>query len=73
MSSFDLDSLKYRKMTLDPLDQPVYGAKAFGLILNRSERQVYGDLESGRLDGFVKKRGRQYSSTPRLLLASVRP
>jgi hypothetical protein len=50
---------------LDP-DRPIYGVKAFAQVLNRSERQVYHDLESGRLD--AKKFGKTWASTPRRLL-----
>ena len=57
----------------DPLDIPIYGAEAFARVLNRKPRQVYEDLEKDRLNGFAKKWGRVWVSTPRRLLASLEP
>ena len=58
---------------LDPLDIPLYGAASFASVLNRTERQVFDDLAKGRLDGYVKKFGKIWTSTPRRLLASLEP
>jgi hypothetical protein len=48
------------------LDTPVYGAGPIGRVVNRTERQTYGDLEAGRLD--ADKFGKLWVSTPRRLL-----
>jgi hypothetical protein len=48
------------------LDVPVYGARAFAKILNRSPAQIYHDLDKGLLD--AKKWGGTWASTPRRLL-----
>ena len=58
---------------LDSLDRPIYGAEAFARVLNRTARQVYHDLENNRLDGYVKKWGNVWVSTPRRLLSSLEP
>jgi hypothetical protein len=51
-----------------------FGArKIFAKILNRTEAKVFDDLLKGRFDGYVKKVGRLYVSTPRRLLASLEP
>ena len=57
----------------DSIDRPVYGVEAFARVLNRPPRKVYDDLSKGRLDGFAKKWGRVWTSTPRRLLASLEP
>ena len=62
-----------KSFELDPADTPIYGAQAFARVLNRTPRQVFADLENGRLDGHVKKFGRRSASTPRRLLASLEP
>ena len=53
------------------LDRPVYGARTFAKILNRTPRQVYNDLENDRLD--AKKWGKTWASTPRRLLNGPGP
>ena len=58
---------------LDPADVPIYGAEAFARVLNRTERQVFDDLAKGRLNGYAKKFGKIWTSTPRRLLASLEP
>jgi hypothetical protein len=60
-------------LQIDPMDQPVWGAKNFAKILNRTEAKVFDDLAKGRFDGYVKKVGHLYVSTPRRLLASLEP
>ena len=60
-------------LDLDPLDVPVFGVQAFARVLNRPARKIYADLEAKRFDGFAKKWGRVWVSTPRRLLASLEP
>jgi hypothetical protein len=60
--------------TTDPtidLDRPVWGAREFGRILNRSERQIHHLLEAGQLAEAVEKCGGVYVSTPRKLLKII--
>jgi hypothetical protein len=65
--------IEMKSFELDPADVPIYGAEAFARVLNRTPRQVFADLENGRLDGHVKKFGKRWVSTPRRLLASLEP
>jgi len=58
---------------LDALDTPIYGVTNFARVLGRTRRQVYDDLEKKRLDGFAKKWGKVWVSTPRRLLQSLEP
>jgi hypothetical protein len=52
------------------LDLPVWGAAAFGRVINRSERQVRHLLRQGWLD--CDKCGGLFVSTPRRLLSSFK-
>ena len=53
----------------NPLDRPIYGAKSFAIVLNRTVRQIYDDLENERLD--AGKWGKVWVSTPRKLLRQL--
>ena len=57
-------------MTDKDLDTPVWGAAAFGAVINRSERQVRHLLRRHWLD--ADKLGGLYWSTPRRLLDSLK-
>jgi hypothetical protein len=50
------------------LDRPIYGARAFAEVLNRTVPQIYHDLDKNRLD--AAKWGGTWTSTPRRLLRS---
>jgi hypothetical protein len=54
---------------IDPLDRPVWYAKNFGPIINRTTPQVFALLEAGLLD--ATKVQDLWTSTPRRLLRSV--
>ncbi len=54
---------------LDPLDRPIWSAEAFGLVIQRTEAQVFHLLERGLLD--ADKVGGRWTSTPRRLLKSL--
>jgi hypothetical protein len=51
------------------LDVPVWGARAIGAVINRSERQAFHALESGHLS--AEKIGHIWVSTPRRLLSRL--
>jgi hypothetical protein len=51
---------------IDDLDRPVWGAEAFGQIINRDVTHVFYMLNNGLLD--ADKIGRRWVSTPRRLL-----
>lgn len=51
------------------LDRPIWGAKAIGENINRTERQTFYLLESGLLD--ATKVGSTWQSTPRKLRRSL--
>jgi hypothetical protein len=51
------------------LDRPVWGAKAIGEVVSRSERQASYLLEKGLLP--ATKVGKLWTSTPRRLLGLV--
>jgi hypothetical protein len=51
------------------LDRPVWGAEAIGQVINRTRRETYHLLNSGKLD--ATKCGAQHVSTPRRLLRSL--
>lgn len=50
------------------MDTPIWGAKAIGLVIGRSERAAYHLLESKALRGAKKIRG-VWSAIPRVLRA----
>ena len=51
---------------IDDLDRPIWGASAFGEVINRAAPHVFYMLEHGLLD--ADKIGRRWVSTPRRLL-----
>ena len=53
---------------MDDLDRPIFGAKAFAQVLNRTEAQIYHDLRKNLLD--AGKWAGTWTSTPRRLLRS---
>jgi hypothetical protein len=62
---------------VDPLDRPVYGAKAIAIVANMfdehgepDERAAFHALEMGYID--ADKFGRKWRSTPRRILNSPR-
>jgi hypothetical protein len=59
-------------LNIDPLDQPIYGVKAFCAVLKRPPRTVYEWLEHKKLSG-AKKIGGMWVSTPRALLSNIQP
>lgn len=53
----------------DDLDRPVWGIKAFSEIIDRTERQTYHLIASGKLP--ANKVGERYVSTKRKLLGAL--
>jgi hypothetical protein len=51
------------------LDRPLWGAKAIGAEIGRSERQAYHLLENGLIPG--EKVGKIWVSTPRRLRGRI--
>jgi hypothetical protein len=63
MEAIELEQL------LDPLDRPIYGARAIGRVINKTERQVKYMASQGQIP--VSHAGRSLYSTLRRLLAFV--
>lgn len=65
-----------QQLNLDPLDRPIYGAKAIAEVLNLRDkngepdaRKAFHALEMGYVS--AEKMGRLWRSTPRRLLAGL--
>jgi hypothetical protein len=56
--------------TAEPLDEPIWGVENFAKVINRTERQTYHLVATGKLSG-VNKVGDRYVSTRRKLLNAV--
>ncbi|MDG4889275.1 hypothetical protein [Mesorhizobium sp. WSM4887] len=56
--------------TISDFDAPIWGIENFAKIINRSERQTYHLVATGKLPG-VNKVGDRYVSTRRKLLNAV--
>lgn len=54
----------------DDRDRPVWGVKRIAKIIDRTERQTFHMLQSGKLS--ASKIGDRWVSTPRRLLAPIR-
>jgi hypothetical protein len=63
------------KNIVDPLDRPIWGARAFGDVINKNESQTFYLLGKKRADGTplldADRVNGQYVSTPRRLLNSL--
>lgn len=54
---------------VDKLDEPIWGVSNFAKVINRTERQTYNMIATGKLP--ARKIGERYVSTRRKLLDAV--
>jgi hypothetical protein len=61
--------MTHLKDIVDPLDKPIWGAEAIGVVIERTEPETFYLLGNGHLD--ASKVGGRWTSTPRRLLQSL--